>query len=362
MAPVDVIREVLAAAAATVALPFRAATVLRDGRAIVVRAEAFADGRPVSTIIKRFKVGYHEHFLRERAGLRLLSNLGGGLVPALLGENEGELTLVLQDVNNGLSLDTIIASSDTATATRALLAVATQLGTLHARARSFGLELRALPPTASPGDVLISCLPSILRFVELACGTTAARSARPAILDLAARVNMRANDDTLTLGDLAPSNILVVDRAAVFLDLEYCGHRHPFYDAVFWRCICPMPSAVRTAMDAAYRQGSREGGAELSEAKFEQEMLLFAAHRAFWTLSWNMDAVFVADRDFVPGVSTRAILRRYLDECLVLSKRHRATPPDWIDVLATLAERLAELWRDAEPTLELPCFSGADFA
>ena len=116
MAPVDVIREVLAAAAATVALPFRAATVLRDGRAIVVRAEAFADGRPVSTIIKRFKVGYHEHFLRERAGLRLLSNLGGGLVPALLGENEGELTLVLQDVNNGLSLDTIIASSDTATA------------------------------------------------------------------------------------------------------------------------------------------------------------------------------------------------------------------------------------------------------
>ena len=110
-------------------------------------------------------------------------------------------------------------------------------------------------------------------------------------------------------------------------------------------------------MDAAYARGSREAGAELTEAKFEHDMLLFAAHRTFWTLSWNMDPVFVADRDFVPGIGARAILRRYLKECLILSKRHDAASPDWLRLLATLADRLADLWPDAEPSFELPCFS-----
>jgi hypothetical protein len=119
-----------------------------------------------------------------------------------------------------------------------------------------------------------------------------------------------------------------------------------------------MPNAVRTAMDAAYLQGARTAGAELPEAKFERDMLLFAAHRTFWTLSWSMDPVFVADREFVPGISTRAILRRYLKECLILSRRHDAASPTWLGLLTTLADHLSELWPEADPAFELPCFSG----
>jgi len=97
--------------------------------------------------------------------------------------------------------------------------------------------------------------------------------------------------------------------------------------------------------------------------KFEHGMLLFAAHRTFWTLSWDMEHVFVADRDFVPGVSTRAILRRYLKECLILWKPQEASSSDWLDVLATLAGCLADLWPVAHPKFELPCFTGrGDFA
>lgn len=198
MVPVDVLREVLAAAAATSAMQFRSATVLGDGRAVVVRADAFADGRSTSTIIKRFKPGHHEHFLRERAGLRLLSHLRGDLVPTLLGENETELTLVLQDVSDGLSLTEIVSGSDAVTATRALVAVAAHLGTIHAQARSIGPELQALPPTPGPSEVLIQCVPDVLRFIELAFGTTAAPAAHPALLDLAEQVNLLGTDATLT--------------------------------------------------------------------------------------------------------------------------------------------------------------------
>lgn len=359
MVQAEVVAEVLAAAAATAPMQFRSATVLRDGRAVVARTDALAEGRSVSTIVKRFKPAYRKHFLRERAGLRFLSNIQDNLVPALIGESATELTLVLQDVSDGLSLDTIVGSTDATTATHALVAVAAQLGTIHARARSFRPALQALPPTAKSGDVLIKCMPDVLRFVEFACGAAAGPLARQALLELAAQVDILEDDSTFTLGDLAPSNILLVDRAPLFLDLEYCGYRHPFYDAVFWRCICPMPNEVSTAMDAAYLQGARTAGTERTQAKFEHDMLLFAAHRTFWTLSWSMESLFVADREFVPGVSTRAILRRYLKECLILSKRRDVISPTWLSLLATLADRLSDLWPDADPAFELPCFSEA---
>jgi hypothetical protein len=356
MVRAGVVAEILAAAAVTAPMQFRSATILRDGRAVVARTDTFAEGRSVSTIVKRFKAGYHEHFPRERAGLRLLSNVEGDVVPALIGENEAELTLVLQDVSDGLSLDTIVATSDATAATRALVAVAAGLGAIHARGRLLQ-PAHALPPTSTPGDVLIRCMPDVLRFIERVCGTAATPPARHALFELAAQADILQDYATFTFGDLAPSNVLLVDGAPVFLDLEYCGCRHPFYDAVFWRCICPMPNAVRTAMDAAYLRGARTAGAELTQAKFEHDMLLFAAHRTLWTLSWNMDPVFIADREFVPGVSTRAVLRRYLNECLILSKRHDALSPTWIGLLVSLADHLSNLWPEADPGFELPCFS-----
>jgi hypothetical protein len=120
------------------------------------------------SIIKRLKAGYREHFLRERAGLSLLSEVvGERIAPKLLHENEAATALVLEDVGDSRSLDSLVGSSDPLAARKALVSVASRLGTLHARARSFGPRLHALPPVPDPGEVLTNSIAHVLRSLNL---------------------------------------------------------------------------------------------------------------------------------------------------------------------------------------------------
>jgi hypothetical protein len=128
------------------------------------------------------------------------------------------------------------------------------------------------------------------------------------------------------------------------LDLEYCGVRHAFYDAMFWRCICPLPAPVADRMERAYLDALRAAGWQLDDERAAGEMVAVATHRMLWMLSWNMTALFEADRDWArPGLSTRGALLRYLDDYLEFATP-RPHDPALLTPLAKLRDGLAGRW------------------
>jgi Ser/Thr protein kinase RdoA (MazF antagonist) len=48
---------------------------------------------------------------------------------------------------------------------------------------------------------------------------------------------------TVTVGDMAPSNVLLDDARVIFVDFEYAGVRHPFYGAMSRAASCPSAPA-----------------------------------------------------------------------------------------------------------------------
>jgi hypothetical protein len=94
----------------------------------------------------------------------------------------------------------------------------------------------------------------------------------------------------------------------------------------------------------------------IASQAFSVQFEVFAAHRLFWTLSWNMHELLARDRDFVPGIGARAMLRRYVDAYLALSKRCASEAAALPRLAAWLAEELSSLWPDADPAFEFPCF------
>jgi hypothetical protein len=156
---------------------------------------------------------------------------------------------------------------------------------------------------------------------------------------------------------MAPSNILLGPTGPVFIDLEYTEVRHAFYDAMFWRCICPFPTATADTMDAAYRDGLREGGIDLDDEDFRRERFLLASQRIFWMLSWNGGTLFGGDRELVPGIGARSMLRRYLNDYVRLAASDESTVAHILVRSAQrLTEALAQLWPESQPQGEFPCF------
>jgi hypothetical protein len=180
-----------------------------------------------------------------------------------------------------------------------------------------------------------------------------------ALAELGGRLDKRGPLSTITLGDMAPSNILLGPTGPVFVDLEYAEVRHAFYDAMFWRCICPFPTATADAMDVAYREGLREGGIDLDDEDFRRERFLLASHRVFWMLSWNGGTLFEGDHEFVPGIGARSMLRRYLEDYVRLDAPDESTvAPVLVRSAQRLTNALARLWPESQPSGEFPCFAG----
>jgi hypothetical protein len=326
-------------------------------RAVVTRVIPAQAGQ--SRIEKRFTPAHRDHYESERAGLSVLSRIPelSGFVPQLLDEDDSSSMIAIEDIGQCPSLDSMLRASDALAAERALIETARRLGMLHGYARAHTLAFDDLaPPPVSAGCRLASGAVATIAFCERAVGRPCSELV-PALSALAEDVDSLGSLTTVTLGDLAPSNVLLGPRGPVFIDLEYAAVRHAFYDAMFWRCICPFPGAVADAMEAAYVSGLAAAGLELAAESVHAGMTLLAAHRLFWTLSWNMGELFESDREYVPGVSSRAILRRYLQEFATLATRSPLAQRELQDVARELVSRLALLWPEAKPaTVDFPCF------
>ena len=170
------------------------------------------------------------------------------------------------------------------------------------------------------------------------------------LIQVADHVDEPSALSTITVGDLAPSNVLLGAQGPVFIDLEYCGVRHAFYDAMFWHCIRPFSRDTTAEMDVSYREGLRSTGVRIDDERFLRTMLLFMSHRLFWTLSWHIEALFEQDRDVVPGVSGRRTVRAYLREYSRIAAELQGLEQSVLPgVVRRLEERLWQLWPEAAP-------------
>jgi hypothetical protein len=306
-----------------------------------------------TAILKQFQLEHRHHFLRERAGLGLLSSLAAleGFVPRVLAHDESTLALLLEDIVEIAPYQEQVFAHDPSPA--ALLeSTARRLGELHGRARELVPQfLREVPDPIAPGALLNEGAAGTLAFIQRAlspavCAELNLGSGLQAeLLSVAERVDEPSALTTLTLGDMAPSNILLAPHGPVFIDLEYCAVRHACYDAMFWHCICPFSNQLTNRMDASYRAGLSSAGMHLKEAQFLRAMYLFMTHRLFWTLSWNMESLFDRDRDVIPGVSTRATLIQYLREFVRFAAQIPAPEhPLLLQAAKRLEARLSSLW------------------
>jgi hypothetical protein len=352
--PETSVSAVVEDAEAAFGLELHAGEMLRNGRATVIRASSLRGPVQGPVVIKQFKEEYREHFVRESVGLGLLSSIPdlARFVPRLLADDDAGRMLLIEAIDERQPYgDTIF--SDELAATEVLVETARRLGLLHGCARSKVPAFRAkVPECSSPGLLLRKAVDPILGFIRRALNDNAGVSAYAIGSDLQSEL-MRVADEvdepghlsTITVGDMAPSNVLLGPDGPVFVDFEYCGIRSGFYDAMYWHCICPFSSDIANRMDIAYRGGLDEGGLHIVEDQFMAKMFLFMSHRLFWSLSWNMEVLFERDRDVVPGTSTRRIICEYLREysrfAAILPRPEHAV---LISIARTLEARLSQLW------------------
>jgi aminoglycoside phosphotransferase len=323
----------------------REVSSLRTGqRAEVKRCTLVDNGRSLTAIIKR-PVGNEALLQHESSGLRALAGLA---VPQLLAVLPSG-TWVLEDLGPGLTLADLLDASDRDAAVTGLMRTAAALGHLHAAARSrievfAGLDAARACAYRQQAQQFRDAYTAIERFFA-AAGIETGASLRAGCERLAQALAVPNDLFTVTLGDAAPSNVMLAAREPVmFVDLEYCGVRHAFYDAMFWRCICPLPEAVAVAMERSYLEALRDDGIDVSAERAACEMVRLATHRLLWMLSWNMLELFDSDREWArPGLSTRGALLRYLEDYLRFTAV-RPHDPALLSPLTDLFDALAERW------------------
>lgn len=355
----DIVRR----AEAALALRLEAPEIIRKGgRSTVLRAISLSGPTKGPVVLKRYDEAHREQYLRERAGLRALSTteVARRFVPELLAEDDAELLLLTRRIAEQGSYSEQVFSNDANVAMRPLVDTARCLGLFHGHARSAVNEFRCnVPDQASPGSMLRQGVNATLAFMRhaLAENTRDARKmtvgeeVHEQLLDVAESVDEPSSLCTLTVGDMAPSNILLGPHGPVFVDLEYCGVRNAFYDAMYWHCICPFPGAIADQMDLAYRDALQAARVQLTAEQFDSTMHLFMSHRLFWTLSWDTEALFEADRDIIDGVSTRKVICSYLQEYVRFAERlPRLRHAALLSAAMMLRSTLSQLWLGPDAT------------
>jgi hypothetical protein len=355
----DIVRRAEAAFALRLEAP---EVVRKGGRSTVLRAFSLSGTTRGPVILKHYAEAHREHYLRESAGLRALSTVEGAqrFVPQLLAEDAKELLLLTRTIAERGSYSEQIFCDDANVAKRALVDTARCLGSFHGYARSAVHEFRSsVRDDASPGSLLRRNAEATLAFMRRALGENTrdgkmmnvGEEIHDQLLAVADSVDEPSVLCTLTVGDMAPSNILLGTHGPVFVDLEYCGVRNAFYDAMYWHCICPFPAAIADHMDLAYRDALQAAGVQLTPEQFDSTMHLFMSHRLFWTLSWNAEALLEHDRDIVEGVSARKMICAYLCEYVRFAGRlPRVSHPALLSGAVLLQSKLSRLWLDSDGT------------
>ncbi len=130
------VAAVVRRAEAAFGVELHAGEMLRNGRATVVRASSLGGRVQGPVVIKQFREEYREHFVRECAGLGLLSSIPdvARFVPRLLADDDAGRMLLIAAIDERQSYVDTIFSNEPA-ATEVLVETARRLGLLHGCAR-----------------------------------------------------------------------------------------------------------------------------------------------------------------------------------------------------------------------------------
>ncbi len=334
---------------------------LSDGRARVLRCRVTSGADHPSLIVKIADPD-SVTFRRELAAYRVLPDWWSGRsrIPRLVAALPEYGVLVLEDITRATPLLRLLLGSDRAGTQLSLGRTSHALGELHAKGRSvrdrWPLQLGAGPPAFQEQAATFErAFPAIHQLIA-ALGIRPTDAFDDGLEHLSRRIAEGAPETTITVGDIAPTNVFLSADEVVFIDFEYAGVRHPFYDAMFWHCICSFPPDVCDAMTNRYRVGLAEGGWPFDDDRFDRGMVDAASHRLFWTLGWTSTAnLLEKDR---PAPPTRALLLHYIAEFVRLA-RGRPHDPALVAMAEECLRRLLLRWDERPAEAAFPVFSGS---
>jgi hypothetical protein len=336
-------------------------TVLSHGRRAAVSRYQIESGAAANTAIVKMTDPDSSEYRRELAAYLALSGCpcGTGRVPRLLGASPQRGVLVLEDVSQATSLLDVLLGVDEGAARAALDRIAFGLGTLQSaarrRLRDYRIRLGDDPPAfmrqAAALDRARPAMAELLAALGIPFGDVLTNS----LLRLSARIAEPRACTTITVGDMAPTNVLITPDEVLFIDFEFAGERHPFYDAMFWRGLCAFPPAVCDGMERTYRRGLAEAGWLFDDDAFDSGMMDAAADHLFTTLGWASTASLIhADRSSPP---TRSLVLHYLTRFLRLAET-RSCDPAFVEAAGQCLGVLLSRWGDCRAEAVFPAFAG----
>jgi hypothetical protein len=323
----------------------------RGGRNLVLQAARTRATTPGEIVIKAV-LGAENLLLREAAALRFLATQEslGVFFPRLLAVDPAAGVVVLEHVA-GETLESILAGADAGRAAAAVNATARALGAIHATTADRVADWEAQPgvnrmPPAAQAEAFRELAPAIVGFCGRA-GVNLPVCFREELGEIANALECPGRWLAFTVGDMAPSNVILGEVGPVFLDLEYADYRHAGYDAAFWHCIAPLPERVVAAADRAYHAGWVEVAGPVEAEELLRQTALLAAHRAFWALTWGASRIWETDDEVAAGVSARRLRRWWLRGFGRVARRADVLPE-----LAGLADEmdraLGRIWPETE--------------
>jgi len=332
------------AAGTLLARPVAGTELVRGGlRSDVARVHLAGPAEPRSVIVKAARTA-DTRFHDEWSALQYLcaSDSLDARWPRLLASDAPCGVLVLEDLSDAPSLADLLGSPDRDAAARALEDTAHALGRLHASCRDSAVRhLVDVPRCVGQAREFAHRL-GTLRELAQRVGTVSSLAFEAEVSRVADRFADPGRWLTFTVGDMAPTNVLLTERGPVFIDFEYAGLRHAFYDAMFWRCICPFPDEIADAMEVHYLAGLAAAGLRRSDpTEVRSEMALLCAHRMLWSLTWDVASLLERDREMAPGESGRALILTWLagTRSLLSASGELPAVSDWLEALARALER-----------------------
>jgi hypothetical protein len=226
---------------------------------------------PASVIIKQLpedaRFGAYRRVMSEWAGLEFANMIASDIpfAPRFLAGDTASLMVILEDLGDVQSLDTVLHQEDRTVARQALIDYGTFLGTLHRAGKGRDAEFKAiqtrLDVTAPPNDSSLDLRGMLDRFRESFAPMTANLDALEAEAVSASAAMHDANSfRTFQHHDAGPHNILVTPAGLRFVDYEFAQYDNALLDMTAVRLAFPpfgkgylLPQDVVLAYEQAYR-------------------------------------------------------------------------------------------------------------
>lgn len=344
--------RIVAEASRLIGMTITESDVLRRGDRNLVILGRVDDS---SDVIIKAVVGAKNLLSPESAALRRLERASTSVrfAPRLLAYDEQAGIEVIEAIENARPLDDFLNGTDRPRASRILETTAHRLGQLHAET-SKTVEPTDTSLSVEQSAAFVRMEADIRKFYERA-GVEWLIDGSAEIVQIAQELKNPGSLRAFTVGDMAPSNVLVQGEEVFFIDFEYAGFRHAFYDAVFWHAICPFPDEVVETMDQSYQRGWAEAGLPLDEQHFADSMALLAGYRALWSLTWGTMSLWDKNYDMMPGISGRRLVRSWLRGFYRFAQKGQMIP-QLVEATQQLDHALGEHWPESEEAVRFPVF------